>query len=54
MIMKCRQSIGLTLLACDCFTKQSTDEEEDDLLALQKTMKAVLDKFTVTKMAVMK
>ncbi len=29
-------SIGLTLLACDCFTKQSTDEEEDDLLALQK------------------
>lgn len=42
-------SIGLTLLACDCFTKQSTDEGEDDLLALQKTMKAVLDKFTVTK-----
>lgn len=29
-------SIGLTLLACDCFTKQSTDEGEDDLLALQK------------------
>ena len=42
-------SIGLTLLACDCFSVQSTAEGDDDLLALQKTMKAILNKFTVTK-----
>lgn len=42
-------SIGLTLLACDCFMAQSVSEEENDLLALQKIMKAILDKFSVTK-----
>jgi hypothetical protein len=42
-------SIGLTLLACDCFTAQSTDEGDYDLLALQKAMKSILDKFSVTK-----
>ena len=41
-------SIGLTLLACDCFSAQSTDEGDDDLLSLQKTMKGILDKFTCT------
>lgn len=39
-------SIGLTLLACDCFSAQFTSEGDDDLLALQKTMKSILDKFT--------
>lgn len=39
-------SIGLTLLACDCFSAQSTSEGDDDLLALQKTMKGMLDRFT--------
>lgn len=39
-------SIGLTLLACDCFSAQSTDEGDDDLLSLQKTMNSILDKFT--------
>lgn len=42
-------SIGLTLLACDCFVAQSTDGEDNDLYALQKTMKAILDRFSVTK-----
>ena len=41
-------SIGLTLLACDCFTAQFTNEGDDDLLSFQKTMKAVLDQFTST------
>lgn len=41
-------SIGLTLLACDCFSAQSTDEGDDDLLSLQKTMKGILDQFTWT------
>lgn len=41
-------SIGLTLLACDCFSAQSTNEGDDDLLSLQKTMKGILDKFTYT------
>ncbi len=40
-------SIGLTLLACDCFSAQFTQEGEDDLLSLQKTMKAILERFTV-------
>lgn len=39
-------SIGLTLLAIDCFSAQTTDEGDDDLLSLQKTMKAIQDKFT--------
>ena len=43
-------SIGLTYLACDCFTKQtSSTEGDDDLLALQKTMTAILNKFSVTR-----
>lgn len=42
-------SIGLTLLACDCFSAQSTNEGDNDLLALQKTMKAMLDNFSVTR-----
>lgn len=41
-------SIGLTLLACDCFSAQSTNEGDDDLLSLQKTMKGILEKFTYT------
>lgn len=41
-------SIGLTLLACDCFSAQSTDDGDDDLLSLQKTMKGILDSFTYT------
>lgn len=41
-------SIGLTLLACDCFSAQSTSEGDDDLLALQKTMKGILNKFSYT------
>lgn len=41
-------SIGLTLLACECFSAQSTDDGDDDLLSLQKTMKGMLDKFTYT------
>lgn len=41
-------SIGLTLLACDCFSAQSTIEGDDDLLSLQKTMKGILDKFSYT------
>ncbi len=42
-------SIGLTLLACESFSAQSTTEGEYDLLALQKTMKAILDKFVITR-----
>lgn len=39
-------SIGLTYLVCDNFTEQATVEGDDDLLALQKTMKAIKDKFS--------
>ena len=42
-------SIGLTYLACDCFEAQSTDEGDDDLLALQKTVQNICNRFTVTK-----
>ena len=42
-------SIGLTLLACEYFTAQSTTEGEYDLLALQKTMKEILDKFVISR-----
>ena len=41
-------SIGLTLLACDSFSSQSTSEGDDDLLSLQKTMKGILGRFTYT------
>lgn len=40
-------SIGLTLLACDSFSAQSTDEGDNDLLALQKTMQSILNRFSV-------
>lgn len=41
-------SIGLTYLVCDCFTEQTTSSGDDDLLALQKTLKAIKNKFTCT------
>ena len=41
-------SIGLTLLACDCFVAQTCSDGDDDLLAFQKTMKAIKDKFSVS------
>ncbi len=40
-------SIGLTYLACDFFSGQTSPEGDDDLLALQKTMKAIKNRFTV-------
>lgn len=42
-------SIGLTLLACDCFSALSTDDSDDDLRSLQKTMKSILNKFSIKK-----
>lgn len=42
-------SIGLTLLACDFFEEQTGSDGDDDLLALQKTMKAIQDKFIVSR-----
>ena len=42
-------SIGLTLLACNYFSAQSTSEGDDDLLALQKTMNSMLNGFIITK-----
>lgn len=44
-------SIGLTYLVCDCFLEQTGTDGDDDLLALQKTMKAIKDKFICTKNA---
>lgn len=41
-------SIGLTYLVCDNFVSYSSDDGEDDLLALQKTMNAVKQQFTLT------
>jgi len=38
-------SIGLTYLVCDTFIEQTTEDGDDDLIALQKTMKAIKDKF---------
>lgn len=40
-------SIGLTLLACDCFVPASTGEGEDDLLSFQQTMQNMQDKFAL-------
>jgi len=40
-------SIGLTYLACDCFSSQSSGGHDDDLSALQKTMKNTGKKFDV-------
>ena len=41
-------SIGLTYLACDCFSSQSSGGNDYDLLALQKTMENIKNKFSVT------
>lgn len=41
-------SIGLTLLACDCFSPQTTNDGDDDLSSLQKTMRSIKDMFSVT------
>ena len=41
-------SIGLTYLACDSFVSQMAEGKDDDLVALQKTMKNIKNKFTVT------
>ena len=42
-------SIGMTYLACDCFVSQTSEGKDDDLVALQKTMKNIKNKFTVTE-----
>lgn len=39
-------SIGLTLLAIDCFVQKSTDEGDDDLFAFQQTMEAIKNRFS--------
>lgn len=39
-------SIGLTYLACDCFSEQTSNDGDDDLLALQKTMQAIKNRFS--------
>ena len=39
-------SIGLTLLAIDCFVEKSTEEGDDDLLAFQHTMEAIKNRFS--------
>lgn len=44
-------SIGLTYLACDCFSEQTSNDGDNDLLALQKTMQSIKDKFICTKNA---
>ena len=44
-------SIGLTYLACDCFSEQTSNDGDNDLLSLQKTMKSIKDKFLCTKNA---
>lgn len=42
-------SIGLTYLACDCFLEQTSNEGDDDLVALQKTMEEMLNCFTYSQ-----
>jgi len=42
-------SIGLTLMACECFSVQTGSDGDDDLLALQETMKDIRDKFICTR-----
>ena len=41
-------SIGLTYLVYDCFVEAKTEDGEDDLLALQKTMSEIKKKFDLT------
>ena len=40
-------SIGLTLLACECFCPASMDDDNDDLLSFRNTLKRIQDKFNV-------
>ena len=42
-------SIGLTLLACDCFSNETTAIGDDDLLALLKTLKAMQGLFIIER-----
>lgn len=44
---ECPPSIGLTLLAIDCFSAQTSTEGDDDLLAFQKTLTAIRDRFSI-------
>jgi len=41
-------SIGLTLLACDCFVECTSSEGDDDLTSLQKTIQNIVNKFSLT------
>lgn len=41
-------SIGLTLLAFDCYVECTSTEGDDDLLSLQKTISNIIAKFAVT------
>lgn len=41
-------SIGLTYLACDCFSAYKIDGEDDDLSALYNTMEGIKNKFVLT------
>lgn len=42
-------SIGLTLLAFECFVGVTTSEGDDDLSSLQQTIQKIINKFTLTK-----
>ena len=41
-------SIGLTYLACDCFVPQTSDDGDDDLLSLQKTIQNMCNCFSIS------
>lgn len=41
-------SIGLTLLACDCFISGTSSEGDDDLTSLQKTIQNIVNEFSLT------
>lgn len=42
-------SIGLTYLVCDHFEAQSSTDGDNDLLAFQKTVQNICDRFSITK-----
>ena len=42
-------SIGLTLLACEHYSKQTSDDGDDDLLSFQKTMNNIMNQFSVAR-----
>lgn len=42
-------SIGLTLLACDCFVACSESGSDDDLTCLQNTVQNIINKFSISK-----